>query len=222
MSVSSLPRMAKLCIGILEKRGRGGSISAGLGGGGSGGGSDLAAVPNNQVLLPLAWININVFDYKGGLKQRDTFRLWKYSHGDLMPTHEAALSPLRHTVSNPDVRGLAPADLIIAFGDEPTIDTYLAANNKSSLGRIDDDQLFSPSSPNVEWSVMSRMDAAALVRVQFHSPEVVDAEDDDPAEDTGLAGSGRADIISKLYSQDLEQIAMRDPLHSTTVQVRGS
>lgn len=35
--------------------------------------------------------------------------------GDAMPTHEHALSPLRHAIANPDLKS-GPAEIIITFG----------------------------------------------------------------------------------------------------------
>ena len=35
--------------------------------------------------------------------------------GEAMPTHEHALSPLRHAIANPDLKS-GPAEIIITFG----------------------------------------------------------------------------------------------------------
>ena len=53
---------------------------------------------------PLFWVNSYVFDYRSALRWRDTLHMWRYSIGEAMPTHEAALSPLRHAIANPDLK----------------------------------------------------------------------------------------------------------------------
>ena len=53
--ISQLPRSAKICIGIYEKK--------------------------RSHENPLFWVNTNLFDYKGKLKSHCTLHLWKYHPG---------------------------------------------------------------------------------------------------------------------------------------------
>ena len=62
------------------------------------------ARPNICQQHPLFWVNSYVFDYRSALRWRDTLHMWRYSIGEAMPTHEAALSPLRHAIANPDLK----------------------------------------------------------------------------------------------------------------------
>lgn len=80
MKIRDLPRMTKLCVGLFEKK--------------------------KTQAVPLYWVNANVFDYTAKIRRHDTLRMWKYSLGDVMPTHEH-LSPLRNCISNLDNRDTA-------------------------------------------------------------------------------------------------------------------
>ena len=52
--MSDLPRMAKLCAGVYERK-------------------------RGSTAHPLFWVNTTVFDYKARLKWRDTYHMWPYS-----------------------------------------------------------------------------------------------------------------------------------------------
>ncbi len=80
LPISSLPRKAKLCVGVYErKQHRGNSVH------------------------PLFWVNAVVFDYRARLRRKGTHHMWSYSEGDCMPTH-ATLSPLRQSMGNPNLK----------------------------------------------------------------------------------------------------------------------
>ena len=79
ISVSNLPRMAKLCFALFEKRN------------------------NKGAARPISWVNTNLFDYQAKFRKRDTLHMWKYFIGGDMPTHEM-LSPLRTNIGNPNTK----------------------------------------------------------------------------------------------------------------------
>lgn len=50
--------------------------------------------------------------FRGKLKWRITLHMWNYSAGGCAPTH-AQLSPLRQSISNPDMK--EAADIVLSF-----------------------------------------------------------------------------------------------------------
>ena len=80
--ISSLPRMARLCVGVYERK---------------------LHHHRGNALHPLFWVNASAFDYRGRLRRKGTHHMWSYSAaGDCAPTH-ANLSPLRQTMGNPNL-----------------------------------------------------------------------------------------------------------------------
>ena len=88
ISLANVPRMAKLCFGLFERR--------------------------KGTAYPLAWVNTNVFDYKAKLRRRDSLHFWRYFLNDIMPTHEM-LSPLRTNITNPSTRD--STSIVLVFHD---------------------------------------------------------------------------------------------------------
>lgn len=87
ITVSNLPRMAKLCFA-------------------------LYVIRKTNALQPISWVNANVFDYRAKLRKRDSLHMWRYSLNDAMPTYEM-LSPLRTNISNPKTRDSTSIVLVV-------------------------------------------------------------------------------------------------------------
>ena len=187
--LSRLPRMTKLCIGVFT------CIKSGW----------------SNTTQPIYWVNAHIFDYRGILQSRDTLHLWKYSLGDVMPTHEGNLSPLRHTVSNPDREDTPNLIFQFCYND--------LSNEKAPTPKRLSNSSYG-SSP--EKSVMNPL------RIEFK--EVIPSSSaGETHEDTlmliGQPSKGCHDkskfdnVVAKLYDQELKLIADRDPLHDITEQV---
>ena len=187
--------MTKLCIGIFEKK------------------------PGwTNSTQPIFWVNAHIFDYRGILLTRDTLHMWRYT-GEVMPTHETNLSPLRHTVSNPD-----------------TVDT---SNLILQLFSLDNTAtpITNETDPNMRQRAVSAcaIDRSTLtpIRIEFKEVSPTGGSTLDLIEDglstsmNTMSVSGTMDktkssefnVISKLYNQELKVIANRDPLHDITEQV---
>jgi hypothetical protein len=183
--------MTKLCFGVFEKRGW-----------------------PNTAQHPLFWVNAHIFDYRGILLSRDTLHLWKYSLGDIMPTHESNLSPLRHTVSNPD-RDDTP-NLIMQFFslDLPTCDEngtqILQSTSSLSEGATEKLGL---KPPRIEFNEIAVSSCADGSLEDSHTLSLI------PMSKGSMDKSKFDNVISKYYDQELKMIANRDPLHDITVQV---
>ena len=186
ISLSRLPRMTKLCIGIFEKRGW-----------------------PNTTQHPLFWVNAHIFDYRGILLSRDTLNLWKYSLGDVMPTHENNLSPLRHTVSNPD-RDDTPNVIMQFFSlHPPACDENGTPILQTFASLSDGAACFKP--PRIEFN------EDALCSVTDASLEESNTLSLIPMSKGSMDKSNFDNVIAKYYDQELKMIANRDPLHDITV-----
>ena len=167
--VSDLPRKAKLCVGVYErKQHRGNSLH------------------------PLFWVNASAFDYRGRLRRAATHHMWSYSAaaGDCSPTH-AALSPLRRTMGNPNLK--EAADLVMSFADD------VAAECDS-----------------VEYGFLAEADSSLAAE----DARGIGAGDDADGAFGGGGVNAHVGTINKMFTQELKDIADRDPLHDLTVQVR--
>ncbi|XP_059078692.1 phosphatidylinositol 4,5-bisphosphate 3-kinase catalytic subunit beta isoform-like isoform X2 [Tigriopus californicus] len=76
LKISSLSRESKICVSLFDKR--------------------------RTSNIPLFWVNSNLFDYKGKLKWKATFHMWKFSPGSTTPTHQQLL-PLGPNIGNPNM-----------------------------------------------------------------------------------------------------------------------
>jgi hypothetical protein len=88
ISIHHLPRNAKLCLGVCERK-----------------------------QYPLFWVNSNVFDYKAKMKWKCTMHMWNYTQA-CTPTYQF-LSPLRQSVSNPDMK--EAASVVVSFQKESEV-----------------------------------------------------------------------------------------------------
>ena len=161
---------------------------------------------------PLYWVNAQIFDYRGILQSRDTLHLWKYSLGDVMPTHEGNLSPLRHTVSNPD-REDAPNLIFQCCPDSSS------SGEKGSVPKRLSNTSYGSSPEKV---------AEKPQRIEFK--EAAPSSNMGEVPDVAVLLSGQTskgshdkskfdNVVAKLYLQELNLIADRDPLHDITEQV---
>ena len=181
--------MTKLCIGVFEKRGW-----------------------PNTTQHPLFWVNAHIFDYRGILLSRDTLHLWKYSLGDVMPTHENNLSPLRHTVSNPD-REDTPNLIMQFFSLDLSVSDENGTQSTTSLLDGATEKLgFKP--PRIEFNELSVSSGTDGSMEDSNTLSLI------PMSKGSMDKSKFTDnVISKYYDQELKMIANRDPLHDITVQV---
>ena len=129
-----------------------------------------------------------------------------------MPTHENNLSPLRHTVSNPD-REDTP-NLIMQFFSLPTCDENCSQILDGSTPLSEDtNEKMIQKSPRIEFN------EDALPSGTDGSLEESNALSLLPMSKVGMDKSKFDNVISKYYDQELMKIANRDPLHDITVQV---
>ena len=188
ISTASLPRMTKLCVGVFEKR-RASSI------------------------YPLFWVNSFVFDYKSALRWRDTLHMWRYSTGEVMPTHEATLVPLQHSVSNPDLK--EASDVVLCFG--PNL--FSNFNSTYDVSGAEDEDSDGALPESFEMLVQQKRIEFPMVEMRELRRNNCFVDNFSDSEESSLFSlSGMGTVASKLYAQELEKIADRDPLHDITVQ----
>ncbi|XP_023328992.1 phosphatidylinositol 4,5-bisphosphate 3-kinase catalytic subunit beta isoform isoform X3 [Eurytemora carolleeae] len=89
--VSNLPRMARLCFGLYRER--------------------------KRRILPLAWVNTNIFDYKRVLKKCLTLHFWSYSDTEsIHPCQSSVLQPTLLSEQNKNFK--LASSLVFKFGNQ--------------------------------------------------------------------------------------------------------
>ena len=179
--------MTKLCIGVFEKRGW----------------------PNTT--QPIFWVNAHIFDYRGILLTRDTLHMWNYSLGDIMPTHETNLSPLRHTVSNPEREDTPNLILQLCGLETPTFNEKELQARQSLTSDVTCEKA-SIKTQRIKFKEFSAGSASEVLEDNTLSFGQSISK-------AALDKSKFDNVISKLYDQELKVIANRDPLHDITEQV---